>query len=125
MDATCGTAEYMSPEMLEGELYSSLVDLWALGIIVFAMVSGELPFKDQNRTQLHEKIMNGLYSLESEVIEYKPKYAHFIASIYIKINASNDTLLECLCTNFLLGKHLHVMILTCGLNLCNILLSVI
>ena len=67
MDATCGTAEYMSPEMLRGELYSSLVDLWALGIIVFAMLSGELPFKDQNRTQLHKNILNGVYSLQSEV----------------------------------------------------------
>ena len=71
MDATCGTAEYMSPEMLRGELYSSLVDLWALGIIVFAMLSGELPFKDENRTQVHKNILNGLYSLQSEVMEHR------------------------------------------------------
>ena len=78
MDTTCGTPLYMSPEMLRGELYSNLVDLWALGMIVFVMLSGEHPFKGQNRPQLYKSILNGLYSLESEVTDYIKTCLHTI-----------------------------------------------
>ena len=69
MDTACGTPHYMSPEMLRGELYSNLVDLWALGMVVFVMLSGEHPFKGQNRPQLYNSILNGLYSLQSKVTD--------------------------------------------------------
>lgn len=39
----CGTTSYMAPEVIKGQ-YSTECDLWSLGIIVYFMMSGSLPF---------------------------------------------------------------------------------
>ncbi len=41
----CGTAEYMSPEMVNKEEYSKDIDIWSLGILLYEMVHGHSPFK--------------------------------------------------------------------------------
>lgn len=41
----CGTPLYVSPEMLEKNLSTPGADLWALGVILYEMTSGNLPFK--------------------------------------------------------------------------------
>ncbi|XP_041378690.1 serine/threonine-protein kinase H1-like [Gigantopelta aegis] len=55
MQTTCGTPEYISPEMLEGEIYTELVDMWAYGIIVYAVLSGSMPFQDDNKAKMFKK----------------------------------------------------------------------
>ena len=45
----CGTVCYSAPEMLKGEKYAAeKVDVWSLGIILFALLTGELPFDDDD-----------------------------------------------------------------------------
>ena len=43
-DTYCGSAEYMSPEMLNGECYSYGIDYFSLGAVLFEMVTGLPPF---------------------------------------------------------------------------------
>lgn len=69
MQTTCGTAEYISPEMLEGEVYTNLIDMWSFGVITFATLSGKMPFQDENKAKLFRKIRNANYSFDSEVSE--------------------------------------------------------
>ena len=40
----CGSTEYMAPEMVEGRGYDKAVDVWALGILMHEMLTGETPF---------------------------------------------------------------------------------
>jgi|TARA_B110000285_G_C15105557_1_gene607708 eukaryotic-like serine/threonine-protein kinase len=40
-----GTPLYASPEMLDDSVSGPFTDLWALGVIVYQLVSGELPWK--------------------------------------------------------------------------------
>ena len=40
----CGSAEYMSPEMLNGEAYSYGIDYYSLGAVLYEMVTGLPPF---------------------------------------------------------------------------------
>ena len=43
----CGTESYMAPEILLNHDYSRPVDWWALGVIVYEMLLGQLPFSNR------------------------------------------------------------------------------
>ena len=54
--AFVGTAEYVSPEVIRGEHATFSSDLWALGCIVYHMVTGRPPFKAANEYLIFEQI---------------------------------------------------------------------
>ena len=54
----CGSPCYASPEMVGGNNYNGFyIDTWAIGIILFAMMCGYLPFEDENNDILFKKIL--------------------------------------------------------------------
>jgi serine/threonine protein kinase len=48
----CGTPEYISPEMLLATGHDHTVDWWALGILIYEMLTGVPPFYDKNRNRM-------------------------------------------------------------------------
>jgi len=52
--AVFGTPEYMSPEQARGEEATPHSDLYALGVLLFEMLTGQLPFRSNDRDQLLE-----------------------------------------------------------------------
>ena len=64
MKTACGSPCYAAPEMIAGNKYiGTRVDLWSSGVILFAMVSGYLPFEDPNTSELYKKILNCEYEV--------------------------------------------------------------
>jgi serine/threonine protein kinase len=47
-DIIVGTEHYISPEMITEKTCSYSADLWALGVIIYKMLTGELPFSGKN-----------------------------------------------------------------------------
>lgn len=51
-----GTAQYISPEVASGRSCGPEADFWALGGIIFQMISGQPPFRGVNEYQILQKI---------------------------------------------------------------------
>jgi 5'-AMP-activated protein kinase catalytic alpha subunit len=58
LKTACGSPCYASPEMIAGKRYLGIdTDLWSLGVILYAMTVGYLPFEDPDTNKLYKKIL--------------------------------------------------------------------
>ncbi|XP_059169005.1 maternal embryonic leucine zipper kinase-like [Physella acuta] len=59
----CGSPAYAAPELISGRQYlGSEVDQWSMGVLLYALMCGFLPFDDENISQLYKKIKSGTYT---------------------------------------------------------------
>ncbi|GCC18570.1 hypothetical protein chiPu_0017981 [Chiloscyllium punctatum] len=83
MSTFCGSMPYTAPEILQGQKYKGEhADIWSMGIILYAMVTGKLPFTEFQPSKLLEEIKCGiLYNerlstacqdLISKMLQWKP-----------------------------------------------------
>jgi 5'-AMP-activated protein kinase catalytic alpha subunit len=66
----CGTPAYTAPEVVSGTGYTGFqADIWSLGIMLFVMVTGKVPFKDQTKSLeiLHQLIKKGEFTFPNNV----------------------------------------------------------
>ena len=64
----CGSPCYASPEMVSGHKYNGFnIDIWATGIILFAMVCGYLPFEHSDKDKLFEQILKAKLDFPSHL----------------------------------------------------------
>ena len=83
LETPCGSPCYASPEMVGGNKYNGFfIDVWATGIILFAMLCGYLPFEDENNDILFKQILSGK-------IDYPPYLSDTSKDLMIKIIETN------------------------------------
>ena len=67
LNSSCGSPIYAAPEMLEGKSYDGTkIDIWSLGISLYTMVCGELPFVVDDENDIYilmDKIIKGNYNI--------------------------------------------------------------
>ncbi|KAJ3497587.1 hypothetical protein NMY22_g19683 [Coprinellus aureogranulatus] len=64
LETSCGSPHYASPEIVNGEKYfGTATDIWSCGVILFALLTGRLPFDDKNVRTLLSKVKSGKYDM--------------------------------------------------------------
>ena len=66
--AKTGTLGYMAPELVLKQPSDFKVDVWSLGVILYEIICGDMPFKGSNLEQVSEKILNIEPNYEGKVM---------------------------------------------------------
>ena len=73
----------MAPELVRKQEYDGRqVDMWALGVLLYAMLMGSFPFKGQSERELYTKIQRGQYKYP----ELMSREARYVVSRLLEID---------------------------------------
>ena len=77
-----GTHYYMAPEIFLGGGYDERVDLWALGVTIFKLVTGYTPFESQYYSDIVRNIQAGVVNFDFSVwSKYSFNLRNFVLSL--------------------------------------------
>ena len=70
-----GSPQFVAPEVLEGLPYGRGVDVWALGVITYIVLSGYAPFFGADRAQMYGRVRRGEWSFHHDCWRHVPSDA--------------------------------------------------
>ncbi|EAR92963.2 Serine/Threonine kinase domain protein (macronuclear) [Tetrahymena thermophila SB210] len=92
-----GTLNFKAPEMLQGQFYSHSIDIFSLGVNLFALIFGYLPFQDNSDKQVISNIINhDPLEFYKNQDNHDPLLLHFLESLLEKDPLKRLTALQAL-----------------------------
>ena len=68
--SSCGSPNYAAPELINGKCYNgALIDIWSSGVILYTILTGQLPFNEKQANKLYQKIRECKYTIPKTVSE--------------------------------------------------------
>ena len=82
-----GTHYYMAPEIFIGGGYDERIDLWALGVTIFKLVTGRTPFESEYHSETVRAIEKATFSFEEKHWDnYSPHLRSFVSLLLKKVD---------------------------------------
>ena len=80
----CGTPDYLSPEVLlhQGGSYAS--DIWAFGVLLFEMLAGYPPFREDSREKMYDLIVNANFDAVAKPANFDAKTEVLLREIFVR-----------------------------------------
>lgn len=88
-DSVLGSAHYLAPETTRGEPATNQIDIYALGIVFYELLCGDVPFHGENPVQI---AMKHLHEEMPSIKEFNPTLPQSIENIIIKATAKNKAM---------------------------------
>ena len=67
---SCGSPNYAAPEVISANFYDGKeVDVWSCGVILYAMLAGQLPFDEEKMPNLIARIKKAKYYMPNDISE--------------------------------------------------------
>ncbi|KNC46360.1 CAMK/CAMK1 protein kinase [Thecamonas trahens ATCC 50062] len=86
LQTACGTPGYVAPEILKSSGYSTPVDLWSVGVILYILLCGFPPFYDENLSVLFDQIMSGQFDYPSPYWDHVSDEAKDLIEALLTVN---------------------------------------
>jgi serine/threonine protein kinase len=99
LQTPCGSVQYCAPEIIRGEAYDGRsVDVWSMGVVLYAMASGKLPWSSHKQLELHQEIIAREIPLDNVA---SPSLVRMITRMMERDPARRPTVEELLADPFL------------------------
>lgn len=90
----CGSFTYAAPEVIQGKKYSLPADVWALGVLLYAISNCQLPWEDENNKKLCQKI---IYTEPNYPSSFSPSLIDLLSKMLKKNPEERITIKEIQC----------------------------
>ncbi|CAK9057692.1 Calcium-dependent protein kinase 1 (AtCDPK 1) (CDPK 1) (Calcium-dependent protein kinase isoform AK1) [Durusdinium trenchii] len=103
MKEALGTVNYVAPEVLKKRYSGGSCDMWSLGVIVFVLLTGDMPFLGRTDVEVATAIMKGNYAWKSLRFKVAKEARDFVDHLLVLDPSKRLTAEEALCHPWILS----------------------
>jgi calcium-dependent protein kinase len=85
-DKVAGTPFYIAPEIIEWKPYGSKADMWSIGVLLYVLLSGYMPFQADSVDEVFNKIRAGKFNFDQKEFQYVSNEAKDLITKLIEVD---------------------------------------